>query len=205
MDSKRVQFLTSGIALHFRIPLFILPLFIIPLFVLPLFTPPVFAQDEAEAYAKRRAALLEKLPERSMAVFKNPPMKVRNSDITYDYRASSNFYYLTGCEEPGAAFVLIPGAGKPFIMFVAPSNPHAAMWTGESGGIQKAIAVHGADTAFALGTLQNRLAGFMKERDKLFFSSSDPDFRKAVSERLKEMERPGKRIRPLHQLSLIHI
>jgi Xaa-Pro aminopeptidase len=41
-------------------------------------------------------------------IFTNPERN-RNNDFDYRYRPSSDFWYLTGCDEPDAALVLAPG------------------------------------------------------------------------------------------------
>ena len=67
-----------------------------------------FAQDKDNIYKQRRQAVLEKLSRKSVAIFKAAPVANRNSDVDYEYRQDSDFYYLTGFEEPEAILVLSP-------------------------------------------------------------------------------------------------
>ena len=49
------------------------------------------------------------------------------------FRQSSDFYYLTGCNEPGAALLIEPAApGRPYreTLFLPPRNPQEELWHG---------------------------------------------------------------------------
>jgi len=70
-----------------------------------------------EIFAKRRQRLMEKM-DGGLAVFKS---EENNSD----------FYYLTGFDEPEAAFILMPDAKEKYILFVRPKSPARTVWTGE--------------------------------------------------------------------------
>lgn len=48
----------------------------------------------------RRAALREKMPKNSVAVFFSNPVRNRANDVSYVYHQDPNFYYLTGHREP---------------------------------------------------------------------------------------------------------
>ena len=43
----------------------------------------------------------------SIAIIESAPKKIRNNDSTYRYRKSSNFYYLTGYDNPSAILVIL--------------------------------------------------------------------------------------------------
>ena len=64
--------------------------------------------DQAE-YAHRRQQLLDRLPEGSVALVSAACLKSRNRDAEYSFRQDSDFYYLTGFNEPDALLLLIPG------------------------------------------------------------------------------------------------
>ena len=92
-------------------------------FSMLLFIGNTFASDfSKETFRQRRQKLMETMGE-GIAIFVNPGHSTRSNDtFYYPYRANSDFYYLTGFDEPETAFLLLPGARKEFIMFVLPEN-----------------------------------------------------------------------------------
>jgi hypothetical protein len=67
--------------------------------------------EHPEMFAQRRTEFLRRLGS-GVAVFHAKPVYNRNDDIDYPYRQDSDFYYLTGFEEPEAVAVLSGDAGK---------------------------------------------------------------------------------------------
>ena len=64
-------------------------------------------------HARHRAAYLERLAaEGAAAVVPTASPKVRSNDSDYRFRPHSDFWYLTGFEEPGACLVLLPARGE---------------------------------------------------------------------------------------------
>src|SRR5262245_38418077 len=83
-----------------------------------------------EFFAAHREKLLARLPRGSIAVFHAAP--ARDSVSGDPYRQDSDFWYLTGLEEPEAVAVLTPGAPKEsrYVLFVQPKDFAAEQWTG---------------------------------------------------------------------------
>ena len=68
--------------------------------------PPVF---QADFYRQRRAQLAKHIREQSgggIAILSTAPEQLRNRDSEFPYRHDSDFFYLTGFDEPGATLVL---------------------------------------------------------------------------------------------------
>jgi Xaa-Pro aminopeptidase len=157
-------------------------------------------------FARRRRILMDKLAD-GIVILKAASVSPRNSDNNYPFRQSSNFYYLTGFEEPQAIAVLRPGESPAYILFVTPSSPRLAAVIGETSGVQGAITRFGADTAFALTEFWNLLPQYTENEDKVFFNSSDLNFRTRISEALKEQGLPmsRRRLRSVSQLSAMRL
>ena len=51
-------------------------------------------------YKKRRQLFTKHMQTDSIALIEASPIKIRNNDSTYRYRQCSNFYYLTGYNDP---------------------------------------------------------------------------------------------------------
>ena len=55
----------------------------------------------------RRAQFMSKMQNNSLAIFPAAQEVIRNNDCEYPFRQNSDFYYLTGFDEPDALLVLI--------------------------------------------------------------------------------------------------
>ena len=106
-------------------------------------------------YAARRAALLAKLPDSSAVVLFAHEPKRRNNDVDYPFRQESNFWYLTGLNEPEAAMVLRKNAKgvADYILFVRESCEQHLIWEGAMTGLSGAQDTYCADEAHPITSL----------------------------------------------------
>jgi len=98
------------------------------------------------------------------------PEQVRNGDVSQDFRQSSDFYYLTGLEEPEAALALSGGPSPEFVLFLRPRDPERERWDGARLGLEGATATLGADVAYPIGELESRLVELMKGRRTIYYA-----------------------------------
>ena len=63
------------------------------------------AQNDS-VWKSNREALMGRLRDTVAVVFAAPET-IRNNDVHHDYRQDSDFYYLSGCEEPDSVLVEI--------------------------------------------------------------------------------------------------
>src|SRR5512134_3247950 len=109
-------------------------------------------------FAARRAAYMAALGPRSIAVVASLPERLRNGDTRYGFRQHSDLYYLTGFAEPDCVLVLRPGADSDrVVMFVRPRDPELEVWDGRRAGVDGARTMFGADAAYPIGELDQRL------------------------------------------------
>lgn len=91
-------------------------------------------------HAGRRAALREKMPPNSVAVFFANPERIRNNDTDYQYAQDPNLYYLTGYLEPNAVLLItkdemaVNGRKGTEFFFAQERNPQREAWTGRRLG-----------------------------------------------------------------------
>src|SRR5262245_65476132 len=89
----------------------------------------------------------------------------RNADTNYEFRQSSDFYFLTGFDEPDAVAVINPGHAKErFVLFVRPRDREMEIWNGRRAGVEGAIATYGADAAYTVDELDSKLRRVGTER-----------------------------------------
>ncbi|MEP7133192.1 MAG: aminopeptidase P N-terminal domain-containing protein [Acidobacteriota bacterium] len=113
-----------------------------------------------EMFKAHRDRFLSKLALGSVAILHGAPLRMMSNDTEYLYRQDSDFYYLTGLEDPDAIALFRPGAadGKRFVLFVRARDPRAEAWQGPRPGPEGAVATFGADAAFPITEFQDSLA-----------------------------------------------
>jgi len=102
-------------------------------------------------YRQRRERFMAYLG-KGLAVIRSAPIAVMHNDVDYPYRQDSDFFYLSGFDEPDAALILAPHCEQQFVMFVQPRDPHKEAWTGYLTGVEGAKERFGADEAFPLAS-----------------------------------------------------
>lgn len=94
----------------------------------------------------------------------------RNGDVDYEFRQNSDFYFLTGFDEPDAVAVFNPAHPKePYVLFVRPRDRDLEIWTGHRAGVEGAVARYGADAAYPIDQLDAKLRGWAIERPTLYY------------------------------------
>lgn len=99
-------------------------------------------------FEHRRKFFLSKI-KKGVAVFPSAPETIRNNDVHFEYRQDSNFYYLSGFEEPNSILLFDTHSKTPFQMFVQPKDATKELWEGKIIGPEGAKKQFGADAAFS--------------------------------------------------------
>jgi len=131
-----------------------------------------------QEFARRRETLIELMAENSIAIITAAPERVRNRDVHYPYRQDSDFYYLTGFQEPESVLVLVPGRAQgQFLLFCRDRNPEREIWDGYRAGPEGACSEYGADDAFPIDDIDDILPGLLEGRDRVYYAmGKDPAF-----------------------------
>lgn len=104
-----------------------------------------------------------------VAIVPTAPVRTRNSDVDYTYRADSDFFYLTHFPEPEAVVVLVPDRPHgEYILFCRERDPERETWDGYRAGIEGACERYGADDAFPIDDIDEILPGLLENRDKVY-------------------------------------
>lgn len=122
-------------------------------------------------FAKRRKQLMQKIGPKGIVILASSPVAFRNGDYDYPYRQHSDFYYLTGFEEPESVAVLLPKrkAGE-FILFNRPNDRAEEIWTGARAGQKGARKQFAADESFSINDLSKKLPELLEGREALYYS-----------------------------------
>lgn len=123
----------------------------------------------SDVFAARRAAFLERIGP-GVAVLPAAPVFVRNNDVEHAYRQDSDFYYLTGFDEPESVLVLTNQHPEHrVVLFVRPRNPEREVWDGARAGVEGAVRDFGADAAFPMDELHEHLPDYLGDAGRVHY------------------------------------
>ena len=96
---------------------------------------------------------------------------IRTHNMEYTYRQNSNFYYLTGFEEPNSICVIAPNHPEhQFIMFVQPRDRDREIWDGKRVGIDGIIEDFGADAGFPISEFGEKIPDYINKTDRIYYT-----------------------------------
>jgi Xaa-Pro aminopeptidase len=122
-----------------------------------------------QEYAQRREQLMARIG-KGTAVFRSAPMAVMHNDVEYNFRQDSDFFYLTGFNEPQAVAVLAPHHEEhKFVLFVQPKDPERETWTGYRVGVEAAKERFGADEVYPIAELDEKLPQYLEKADRIYY------------------------------------
>ena len=105
------------------------------------------------------------------AVIPASTLVTHHADTEWPFRQNSDFWYLTGLDEPDAVALLLPHRpeGERFVLFVQPKDPAAEVWTGFRWGTEGAVERYRADLAYPLDQLPARLPELLAGAEAIAF------------------------------------
>jgi Xaa-Pro aminopeptidase len=159
---------------------------------------------------------MRRMDPQSVAIIPAAREAVRSHDTNYRYRQNSDFFYLTGFEEPDAIAVITPGGDKKFTLFVRPRDPEREIWDGYRSGVEGAVHDYNADQAFPVAEFDDKLSEILDGPSCLYyaFGNSSPEFDQKVIRQLalmretnrKPLEPPAKIVDPstiIHEMRVL--
>lgn len=135
-------------------------------------------------FARRRKALMDHLEPNSIAIVPTGDLKTRSRDTEYHFRHDSDFYYLSGFDEPESVLVLVPEREHgEYILFCREKDPERELWDGLRAGPDGAVANFGVDDAFPIDDIDEILPGLLEGRERVYYSlGRNSEFDKQVME-----------------------
>src|SRR3989338_11389650 len=119
-------------------------------------------------YAKRRKKLMQQIGPTGIVILPSASETIRSGDTVYSFRQQSDFYYLTGFDEPEAVMVLAPKrkAGE-YILFNRLRDRDREIWDGPRAGQEGAKKHFQADQAFPIDDFTKMLPGLLADREEI--------------------------------------
>jgi Xaa-Pro aminopeptidase len=116
-------------------------------------------------YVLRRKRVAREIGQGVLVLFAAAPT-LRNNDVTHEYRQDSDFYYLTGLDEPGAVLVVLGGEAPRSVLFVNPKDPEREVWEGLRLGVDGARSL-GVDETLPITELDEQLPRLLIDRSQV--------------------------------------
>jgi Xaa-Pro aminopeptidase len=123
--------------------------------------------QESEFKERRERVLAAIHP--GVLVISAAPLAIRNNDVEHEYRQDSDFFYLTGFDEPESVLVLNSQGEQRFTMFVRARDPEREVWDGARAGVEGAVGEFGADVAFTIADLASKLPDAIQNTERVFY------------------------------------
>ena len=169
----------------------------------------------SEALRSRRERFLSQMGH-GIAIIPTAPVAVRSNDTDYKFRPDTDFYYLTGFGEPDAVALFMPEHPEhKYVLFVRPRDPERETWDGRRVGVEGAVSKLGADAAYSIEELDEKIFEYLDDREQVFFEfGKDDEFDRRVigwlhaykTSRRAKAPAPGTIVNPgeiLHEMRLI--
>lgn len=128
------------------------------------------AMPDLEACARRRSAFFDAMAASgspAVAVLPAAAVFVRNNDVEHEYRQDSDFFYLTGFDEPESVLVL-DGLERKTTLFVRPRDREREIWDGHRAGVDGAKESYGVDQAFPVSEIDEKLPSLLQDRRRIY-------------------------------------
>ena len=124
-------------------------------------------------YRRRRRAVMAAIGQ-GTAIFGSAPLAVMHNDVEHPFRQNSDFFYLTGFNEPGAIAILVPYHEEhQFVLFVRPKDKEKETWSGRRTGVDLAKEMYNADAAYPIEELAEKLPQYVENAERLYYHFGD--------------------------------
>src|SRR4029078_12041749 len=97
---------------------------------------------------------IRRMTANSVAIIPAAREATRSNDTHYRFRQDSDFFYLTGFEEPDAISVIKPNQ---YTLFVRARDPEREIWDGRRAGVEGAKRDFGADESFPVAEFVSKV------------------------------------------------
>ncbi|HQJ64248.1 MAG TPA: aminopeptidase P N-terminal domain-containing protein [bacterium] len=135
---------------------------------------------DPQEYRARRQQLLTAMDSSEVLVVRAAASVARAGDVNYPYHQDEDFYYLTGCREPGVVLLLVPagfaveGQTVHELLFAPPSRTNA--YTGITPGPDKLRGELGIEAALPDSRFQSLFGQILEGKHLLYLAGLSPSF-----------------------------
>ena len=143
------------------------------------------------------AEFMKRMDQKSVAIIPAAREATRSNDTQYRYRQDSDFFYLTGFEEPGSIAIIAPGRDHQYTLFVRPRDPEREIWDGKRAGVDGAKSEFGAQEAFPIAEFDGKLREILDGAGSLYYRLGvNPDLDETIIGEIARMRALNRK--PIH-------
>ncbi|ABM72828.1 putative aminopeptidase P [Prochlorococcus marinus str. MIT 9515] len=130
-------------------------------------------KTNTKIFEERREIFLKKLNGKA-AIISSSSLVNHHADCEYPFRQDSNFWYLTGFDEPDsiALFLSNKPKGERYILFVAPKDIISEVWHGFRWGVEGAEREFKADKAHSISDFKRLLPVYISDSEDIVYSQN---------------------------------
>jgi Xaa-Pro aminopeptidase len=142
------------------------------------------------------AEFMKRLDKDSVAIVSSARETTRSNDTHFRFRQDSDFYYLTGFEEPEAIAVIAPGNKEhPYMLFVRPRDPEREIWDGRRAGVEGAREQYGADASFPVAEFNEKLSDLLSGMNTLYYriGNGNAELDETIVSQIRRMRAMGRK------------
>ena len=129
----------------------------------------------ATEYYKRRLAIMSRLPPNSCFILASHDISYASGAVFYPFQQDTDFYYLSGWNEPDSVLVLEKDNSNSnevlVTMFVPEKDKFTEKWNGARTGTRGSKDIFNADEAHSITQLKNILPNIVKRNENVYFNS----------------------------------
>lgn len=124
-----------------------------------------------DVFRSRRQRLVNRLGD-GLVLLPTAPLRLRNGDVFHSFRPDSNFYYLTGFDEPEAVLACrrVDRTRHRAVLFLRPRDPAREIWDGARLGPARARRKLGVDEAYAISDVYGKVEDLLRGCARLFYT-----------------------------------
>ena len=120
-------------------------------------------------FEKRRKQIMKMVGSNAAIIIPCAMPCTRSRDVDYLFRQDSDFYYLSGFEEPNSLIVLIPERAEgEFILFCKNKDKLKEKWDGPISGPEGAIMNYDVNEAYSIEKIDEILPKLISEKEFLY-------------------------------------
>lgn len=122
-------------------------------------------------FKNRRKKILDEM-RNGVALIPSASTQMRSNDTEFPFRQESNFYYLSGFDEPDCLLLLCKTEKQSkTVLFLRERNPEMEMWVGKRLGVKDACNALDVDEAYDILKLEEEVSKILEGYDTLYLDT----------------------------------
>lgn len=133
---------------------------------------------DPQLFIQNRRRFAREMKPESIAIFHSNDQMPRNGDQYFEFRQNSNFFYLSGLDQPEAIIVLFPDCIKEAfreVAFIKRSNEKISIWEGYKYTKEDARKISGIDKVYFLDEMEPVLHEMFLLAKRIYINTPEND------------------------------